>query len=156
MLRQEIARVFLDPSSRPQQCDPMAREVSKCVLLTVREAGLALPDETEDLTRWLGDGPGHKAEEFLRHRRFDESVATPENVKFLVSHIRGDFLEQRSRAAKVQMMAVEQAAQKRITKSWQVQAAPRTPREVLREAVAELDAELGLLPEVKSRLEVSY
>jgi len=151
--RRETLRIFLGHQSDSTLKNPLTTEVRHLVERTLEVAGLAFPHNRSDLDKWLTDPIARKAQAFFRERSpFDMKVASPENLHFIADVIYKDLVEARTRAVKIQVIAVTKIAEAKVLHDDALQNDPSSALQVLEKVVSELDKPLWLLPEVKNLL----
>jgi hypothetical protein len=148
-LRGEVNRLFRGEASAQDANSPLGREIGDLARRCAARVGLELPPGPYDPTKLIDD---EEAREAVRNADVQPNVVSWETYQALVDEIRTDFAGARDKVAGIQLDAVKKIGEYMLLKRT---AAGRSPsaREVLREVLDEFEAEIGLLEEVRNKLE---
>jgi len=152
-MRDGIDMLFGGTASSDEPIGKLADEIARCIVVSVAEAGVDMPDWRDEAPLWLQRAQSRQALELLAgHGRARGGVASSENLRFMAEEIQADFVALRGRAARVQLQAVMSVSTARMGR----EITPGVSSDVERALAGlldELDLDLKLLPEVRQQLE---
>jgi len=148
-LRNEVNRLFRGEAPAEDQKDPLDREIEDLARRCAETIGLQLPRGPYDPTSLIDDA---RQREAVRIADVQPNVVSWDNYRAIVDEIRTDFAGEKDKVAGIQLDAVKKIGEHMLLEQ---AAAGRSSsaREVLREVLDQFEAEIGLLEEVRNKLE---
>jgi len=148
-LRGEVNRLFRGEAPAKDQKGPLDKEIEDLARRCAETVGLQLPQGPYDPTKLIEDAQQRQA---VRIADVQPNVVSWDNYRSLVEEIRTDFAGEKDKVAGIQLDAVKKIGEHMLLKRT---AAGRSSsaREVLREVLDEFEDKIGLLEEVRNKLE---